>query len=465
MTDPVYSPGPSALPTPPDWVTSERYRTAGLADAPYVTSVVEPIGGHIKERNEDFLVDELPLIQPSGSGDYLWAFVQKAGLSTTQMVDVLADHFKVRPRDISFAGMKDKRAVTRQVVSIHTPGRTPESFPMFEHPQVQILWIDVHSERIRRSQLAGNGFSVRVRACDPMRVQDTHRILNYLSAKGVPNYYGAQRFGARLNNHLVGRDMIAKRWTAVVDQLLGPDELFPALNAQARAAYASGDYANASDGFKRGQATERAVVRALAKGNQPADAVAKASDVQVRFWVAAWQSSVFNRVLARRVADGTYGTLLEGDVALEHATGDFMHVTKDMAQNQHIKDRVKRFELSPTAALPGINASPASGIPGDIEQEEFAREGLDPSQLNWVAKRFGDSASGTRRPLRVRAENPEAEGGVDEHGPFIRCKFELPPGAFATMVMREVMKIEPLDYIPKAERERRKRYDREHAQP
>lgn len=447
----------------PDWVESDRYASTGLGHARYVTDVVEPIGGCIKVRNGDFLVDELPLIQPCGDGDYLWAYVQKEGMSTTQMVEILKEHFGVRTKDVSFAGMKDKRAITRQVVSIHAPGKTPEQYPHFEHKQVQLLWIDMHDEPIRRSQLAGNGFSIRIRHCDPMRVQAAHRILNHLSARGVPNYYGSQRFGARLNNHLVGRAMIGKRWQAVIDELLGPDELFPALNAPARAAYAEQRFKDAASGFKRGQTAERAVVRSLAQGRLPADAVAQASDVQVRFWVAAWQSSVFNRVLAERVRAGTYDTLLEGDVAFEHETRELVHVSRELAEDERTKERVRNFELSPTAALPGVNAMSASGIPGALEDAAFLEEELDVDDLAWISKRFGESASGTRRPLRVPIENPEAEGGADEHGSFIRCKFELPPGSFATMVLREIMKTEPLDYVPKAERERRMAFDRERA--
>lgn len=448
----------------PDWVGSERYASTGLGGARYLTDVVEPVGGCIKVRNEDFLVDELPLIQPSGEGEYVWAYVQKEGMSTTQMVEVIREHFGVRTKDISFAGMKDKRAVTRQVVSIFTGGRDPESYPMLEHRQVALLWVDMHDEPIRRAQLAGNGFSIRIRHCDPMDVQVAHRILQHLGARGVPNYYGAQRFGARLNNHEVGRAMIGKRWQSVIDSLLGPDLLFPSLNAAAREAYARGDFKGASNGFKRGQTAERSVVRGLLKGYQPADAVAQASDVQVRFWVAAWQSSVFNRVLAERVARGTYDVLLAGDVAYEHETREFLFVTDEMARDERVQARVKNFELSPTGALPGVSVQSATGEPGEIEESAFREEGLEMDQLSWVAKRFGDSAAGTRRPLRVRVSNPDAEGGADEHGAFVRCKFELPAGSFATMVMREVMKVEPLDYVPKAERDRRVAYERERAE-
>jgi len=444
----------------PAWLDSERYRATGLADAVYVTGVVDPIPGHIKRRNDDFLVEELPLVQPTGSGDYIWAFVQKEGLSTTQLVDVLAKHFRVRTRDIGFAGMKDKRAVTRQVLSIHAPGRDPESFPMLDHHQVAILWVDLSDDRLRRGQLAGNGFSVRARSCDPMRVQDAHRILTHLSARGVPNYYGAQRFGARLNNHIAGRLMIAKRWAEMLDEVLAPDPLFPDLNTEARAAYAAGDYKAAAPGFMRGQMAERSIADALAKGRSPADAINAASDVQVRFWIAAWQSSVFNRVLARRVRDGTFDRILTGDVVIDHETGKWFIASEEFASDPVTQERVKRFELSPTGPLPGARTLAASGQPGVIEDEAFARDGLEPEDLKWVAKKFGDSVAGTRRPLRVRVQNPDTEGGVDEHGPFIRCKFELPAGSFATMVMREVMKVDPLDYVPKGERDRRREFEK-----
>ena len=91
----------------------------------YQTHDVAGIGGVIKQRPEDFLVEELPLYQPSGAGEHIYLFVQKRGMSTLELVNLLATHFGVTKREIGYAGLKDKQAITRQVFSIHAPGKRP----------------------------------------------------------------------------------------------------------------------------------------------------------------------------------------------------------------------------------------------------------------------------------------------------------------------------------------------------
>jgi tRNA pseudouridine13 synthase len=79
------------------------------------------LSGRIKLRTEDFLVEELPLYQPSGRGEHLYLFIQKEGIAHSEMIKHLRQHFRVHDRDIGFAGMKDRSAVTRQLVSVHLP--------------------------------------------------------------------------------------------------------------------------------------------------------------------------------------------------------------------------------------------------------------------------------------------------------------------------------------------------------
>jgi tRNA pseudouridine13 synthase len=203
------------------------YLATALTTAPYLTHVVPAVDGCIKARHEDFLVEELPLYDPVGEGEHIYLFIEKNGLSTTQLIAVLADHFRVKREGIGFAGMKDKRAVTRQVVSIHAPGKRPEDFPMLRHEQIGVLWTDLHTNKLRRGHLRGNRFSIRVRCVDPLRVTDVYRMLRFLEANGMPNFYGDQRFGARINNHVAARHFILRNHRELMDTLLGPDHEFP----------------------------------------------------------------------------------------------------------------------------------------------------------------------------------------------------------------------------------------------
>jgi len=421
------------------------YLSTHLTTAPYLTHPVQPIGGCIKARNEDFLVEELPLYDPVGEGEHIYLFVEKRGLSTTQLVHILAEHFSVKPDAVGYAGMKDKRALTRQTVSIHAPGKRPENFPMLRHEQLAVLWTDLHTNKLRRGHLRGNRFSIRIRACDPLRVTDAHRMLRFLEARGMPNFFGDQRFGVRLNNHVAGRYLVTRQHQQLLDLLLAPDPDFPSFTPLARERYAQAKFNDALSLTPKGLRTERQALTALVKGRAPADAVQAVDALQRRFWISAWQSAMFNRVLAERLESDTLDVLLPGDVAIIHANGAMFRVDRATADDPETQERAKRFEISPTGPLWGADMMTADGKPGDIERAALAEQGVDETDLSRVVRTFGDSLAGTRRPLRVPVVEPACEGGADEHGHFIRCAFELPPGSFATCVLRELMKTFPLE--------------------
>ncbi len=126
------------------------------------------IGGVIKVRPEDFLVEELPLYDPRGEGEHIYLGIEKAGVSHGELIGHLRHHFKVRDYAIGFAGMKDKHAITRQTVSVHCPGApTPKSVEL-DHDRIRVLWVSRHVNKIRIGHLAGNRFSIRIREVNPI---------------------------------------------------------------------------------------------------------------------------------------------------------------------------------------------------------------------------------------------------------------------------------------------------------
>ncbi|HVZ95198.1 MAG TPA: tRNA pseudouridine(13) synthase TruD, partial [Phycisphaerales bacterium] len=213
----------------------------------YATADLPGIGGVIKQRPSDFLVEEIPAYQPSGEGEHVYLFVEKEELSTTEMARIVARHFGVPVGAIGFAGMKDKHAVTRQVVSVHTPGRKPEDFPMLHEPRVRVLWTDLHANKLRLGHLRANRFSIKVRGVRAMNVVQAKRVLDALHTIGVPNFAGEQRFGYRANNHELGRLLLLADEKGFLDELLGPDPRHPDVNPQMREAYARGDYRKAAE--------------------------------------------------------------------------------------------------------------------------------------------------------------------------------------------------------------------------
>ncbi|MFO0830977.1 MAG: tRNA pseudouridine(13) synthase TruD [Phycisphaerales bacterium] len=406
----------------------------------YLTADIPGVGGVIKQRPEDFLVDEQPQYQPSGEGEHVYLLVQKRGMSTLDMTRVIARHFGVRPGAVGFAGLKDKHAVTRQIISVHTPGKKHTDFPMLQHEQVAILWADQHNNKLRPGHLAGNRFSIRIRNVEPTRVRDAHRVLQRLAATGVPNRFGEQRFGMLANNHLIGRALVLGDFDEAVRELLGPSAARPDFNKEARELFVQKKYREAIHAYPMQAHIETRVLNQLDHGRDARAALLCLDETTIRFYLSAFQSAVFNSLLDERLADNTLGSLHEGDVAIKHANLACFQVDAPTATDPATTARLASFEISPSGPMWAAGMMRASGDTDAREVAALARLGLTPEQLEVFTRASRFDLEGKRRPFRVPLLAPEVEGGVDEHGPYIRCAFELPRGAFATVALREVMK-------------------------
>jgi len=418
--------------------------TAAFADPcarPLVTADVPGVGGRIKQRPEDFLVEEIPASQPSGAGEHIWMFVEKRDMSTLHMARIVARHFGVPLRDVGWAGLKDRRAITRQVISVRTPGRRPEDFPQLRHDQIAVLWVDLHDRKLRRGHLRANRFSIRIRDVQATGALLAQKILRRLAGAGLPGFIGAQRFGAAGTNHIIGRALLRREPQAVLDVLLGPLEGVD-MHPESRRLYAEGRYAEALEALPKAARTERSALGPLSRGASPEKAVRTIPVPERRFLITAAQSAIFNDLLRTRMADGTWDRCLEGDLAMKlDGRATFAVTGADIASGE-LDQRLARFEISPTGPMWGIQMQRAAGAVDAMELEALRRFGLTEQQLA-AFPTARDDIEGQRRPLRIGVVDPEVEGGVDEHGPYIRCAFDLPRGSFATEVMREIMK--PLD--------------------
>lgn len=420
--------------------TSPTDRDPHIRPSAYVTAAIAGTGGVLKQRPEDFLVEEIPQYEPCGEGEHLYLFVEKRDLSTQQLVSIVADHFRVDRGAVGYAGMKDKLAITRQVISIHTPGRTLDDFPMLRHDRINVLWADRHTNKLRVGHLRGNRFSIRVRGVEPSAVLRAHKVMETLERTGVPNRFGEQRFGVLLNNHLIGRAMIVGDFDAAASLLLAPSAVRPDLNAEARALFVAGDYEAAREAFHHSARAERSVLLALHRGAPPARAFLRLDPVVKGFFLSAFQSAVFNAVLDERVADGSFGGLRPGDLAIKHVNGATFPVDETVAGDPATAERLKSFEISASGPIWGVSMRRAGGPVDAAELAALDRTGVTPDDLTRFDKTSRDLINGTRRPLRAPVMHPQVEGGVDEHGAYVRCAFDLPKGSFATVVMGEVMK-------------------------
>ena len=401
--------------------------------------------GDIKTREEDFLVEEIPLYQPSGEGEHLYLFLQKEGLAHSELLRALASHFKVKEFAIGSAGMKDRHAITRQMVSIHLPGREPSSVQP-RHPAIQVLWSARHQNKLRRGHLRGNRFSIRIRNTDPLKAPSILSRLRVLEQAGVPNYYGMQRFGYRYNTHRLGALLLRERWDDLLGELLGATGTrFPERQRGGREKFDAGRYKDSLSSWSRNEQAERRALQALIKGRSAKEAVLSISRPMLAFWMSALQSAIFNRTLDQRLDDGLLDKVELGDVAIRHDSRRQFICHPEILEAPGFDEEVRGFEVSATGPMWGHHMLRPFGTQMDHEVTAIRAMGCSPEEME--SSRFIER--GTRRPFRVAVTNIEIDSGVDGHGPYIRTAFDLPRGAYATVVLRELIcGIDPVEGGP-----------------
>lgn len=163
----------------------------------------------LKSLNEDFIVTELPLQLPSGQGEHVWVEVEKNGANTAFVAQQLAEAAGLQERDVGYAGLKDRHAITRQWFSLYLPkGETPD-LTQLQHPEFKVLSQSRHVKKLRPGDLQGNHFRIVLREVAGER-DAIEANLQAVAAQGVPNYFGAQRFGFDGGNVAMGRAMLAR---------------------------------------------------------------------------------------------------------------------------------------------------------------------------------------------------------------------------------------------------------------
>ena len=159
----------------------------------HTTAGEDPIPFGFREEMEDFIVEEVPRRKPEGEGEHCWILVEKRGVSTSEAIRRLARRLNLNPRDLGFAGRKDARAVARQWIS--APGIEPISAIGAELGHVRVLAAEKATRRLRLGGLAGNRFNLFLRRF-PLNAEETaRRVLAVISSRGLPNWFGPQRFG------------------------------------------------------------------------------------------------------------------------------------------------------------------------------------------------------------------------------------------------------------------------------
>jgi len=326
-----------------------------------------PARGAIRVTPEDFVVDEITGIVPTGAGEHAWLRIRKRNANTQWVAQRLAALAGVRAVAIGYAGLKDRRALTSQVFTVHLPGRPDPDWSALEGPELEVLEATRHHRKLQRGALRGNGFRLRVCELDGCPETLAHR-LEELGRAGVPNYFGPQRFGHDEAN------------------LAAAAELFAG--------------AGPRDRFQRGMA------------------------------ISAARAFLFNAVLARRVAAGSWDEALPGDVMqLDGRRPLFRSEDPD----GEIQARLRALAIHPTGPLPGRAGHALEPGP---QVRQLEQDCLAPHAA-WVAGLARLGVEAERRALRLPVRNLR----WTISGDVLELAFELPAGGFATTVLRECVAV------------------------
>jgi len=402
----------------------------------YLTDDLPGIGGTIKERVEDFVVEELPLYLPVGEGEHTFFEIRKVGLSTFEAIAAIARALGVSPGRIGHAGLKDAQAITCQMLSVE--GVPPEAVTALDLPNLEVLWAERHRNKLKIGHLRGNRFTIRIRQVDRAALPACRAILDVLVRRGVPNRYGPQRFGLRGDSADLGKAVVRNDAAGFVRAFLGRPHPNESQRVQeARAWFDAGEWPQALHLLPHSMADERrslqVLIRTAGDFQQAYAAVPKSLKL---FFLSAYQSALFNRVLDARLS--TLDRVFVGDLAIRHPGHSIFRVEDEAAE----QPRAGRFEISPTGPLFGYKMMQASGQQGELERAVLQAEGLT---LDDFRAGHGLQARGARRALRFPLHEPELE--YDEG---VLLRFWLPPGCYATAVLAEIMKV-PLTPEPQSD--------------
>ncbi len=403
------------------------------------------IGGKIKLRYSDFIVEEIAqdgriakverflkegaldnptkIIVPENpeKKDFLHTDMEKFNSDVPFCIKRLTRYLQLSQKRIGYAGLKDKRAITCQRISIFQP--PAERLQEFSSKLMDLRNAEWGSERIEIGSLKGNLFTITIRAIELEEKETRKRILNFFAeakSNGIANFFGEQRFGGiRQITHRVGREFVKGNIEgAVMLYLTGQAEKEEdAVKSARKNLSETRDFARAVKEFPDKYRFERAIIHHLCKNpNDFVNAFGKLPK-SIRFlFTHAFQSHLFNRIIEERLKQGFGLKQVEGDI---------------------LEDGI------PTAALFGFESKLAEGKAGEIERKILAEEELELKDF-FVKQMPEMSSKGGRKKIALQLHEPELlEISADEFNEGkIKAvvRFGLDKGNYATTVLAELMK-------------------------
>ncbi|MFX1519294.1 MAG: tRNA pseudouridine(13) synthase TruD [Promethearchaeota archaeon] len=411
------------------------------------------IGGRIKQLIEDFIVREitpdgkiLPInisqeIEQSNSlnGEYTEFNIVKKDWDTHRLIHKLSRRLRVSRKRISFAGTKDRRALTVQRMSVWKI--PPSKLLELRIKDVKILNPSYAKTPISLGDLWGNNFTIIIRDISESTVKIEQIcdlfLENIQEIGGLVNFFGHQRFGSlRPITHLVGRSFIQgdfKKASEIFLTATSPLESKEVTIARKELAETE-DYRNAVKKFPKGYKPELAMINHLLKHpNDFINAFRKISKELRLMFVHAIQSYLFNKFLSLRVEKGLLLKPIEGDI-VQTANGS-VHLFKE---NRNEEESVL------VAPLIGYELPLfPSGIVGDLFDELLNEEEIKPSMFH--IKSYPEASSkGGYRPVITPVNDFQVlninDDPFNENKKMLTITFSLRKGSYATILLRELMK-------------------------
>ncbi|MCX8172428.1 MAG: tRNA pseudouridine(13) synthase TruD [Archaeoglobaceae archaeon] len=399
----------------------------------YITKT-PPMGGMIRRVAEDFYVEEV--LEPSlaGNGDYAVIKVEKKNWETLKFARTLARMLGISQKRISFAGTKDKKALTVQFYSIK--GVKKDDLDKINLIDVKIEFLGYSRKEIKLGDLVGNSFRIKVVGAKNSKIfQETRDELN---EKGIPNFFGEQRFGTRGITHEVGKLILQKNyseafWTFVAKPSEKESEKLRKIREEL---WNTRDVICGLRELPKHLNYERALLQKLKEKGSEEKALLSLPKALKMMFVHAYQSYIFNKLLSQRIDDfGELKTVMEKDwtcyITYKTKKPSFTDCSKVGLNKERVEFLIK--ENFATLALPLVGYQTKIEGWSKIALEFLSEDNLGISSFKTEHKEFSSSGSYRSACIPLAVTDLKFDGEI--------FQFYLPAGCYGTILLREFLKV------------------------
>ncbi len=350
-----------------------------------------------KANNEDFVVNEILELDFTDEGEHLWLHIQKSGINTAYLAKLLSEWADIPLRDVGYSGLKDRHALTTQWFSLRLPKKQkPASdfapIDIKDHETIQILAQHWHNKKLNRSTHRANQFIITLQEvifADGSTLIDNQSLIEQhlatISQTGVPNYFGPQRFG------------------------FGGNNIREALNLFARALPSKAAHSTAPKKKSKRKGVPRE---------------------QNSMELSAARSLIFNRILAARVANGSWDSGINGEVFnLNGSSSIFASEQID----ETLRARVTSGDIHPTAVMWGVGNDKVVDTAAELENSIVQQDALLAELAKGLEQR---DVKSQRRALRLPIEDLSWQWAQPQ---TLVLSFTLTTGSFATSVLASLI--------------------------